>query len=59
MGQAPMLLWTPDQEEHLRAAWHNATIRTADVPVLQAGPITNARRAATLAVAQRGQQNPK
>ena len=34
-------------------------IRTTDVPDLHAGPITHARPAASLAVAQRGQQNPQ
>ena len=55
----PTLVWSPDQEEHLRAAWHGDAIRTTDVPDLHAGPITHARPAATLAVAQRGQQSPK
>ena len=48
----PALVWSPDQEEHL-------AIRAMDVPDLHAGPITHARPAATLAVAQRGQQNPQ
>ena len=39
--------------------WHGDTSRTTDVPNLYAGPITRARAAATLAVALRGQQNPK
>ena len=51
----PTLVWSPDQEEHLRAAWQDDAIRTTDVPDLHAGPITHARLAATLAVAQRGQ----
>ena len=55
----PTLVWSPDQEEHLRAAWHWNAIWTTDVPDLHAGPITHARPAATLAVAQRGQQSPK
>ena len=55
----PALVWSPDQEEHLRATWHGDAIRAADVPDLHAGPITHARPAATLAVAQRGQQNPQ
>ena len=50
------LVWSPDQEEHLRAAWHGDAIRATDVPDLHEGPITHARPAATLAVAQRGQQ---
>ena len=54
----PALVWSPDQEEHLRAAWQRDAIRATDVPDLHAGPITHARPAATLAVAQRGQQNP-
>ena len=54
----PALVWSPDQEEHLQAAWQGDAIRTADVPDLHAGPITHARLAATLAVARRGQQNP-
>ena len=53
----PALVWSPDQEEHLRAAWQGDAIRTTDVPDLHAGPITHARPAATLAVAQRGQQS--
>ena len=55
----PALVWSPDQEEHLRAAWQGDAIRATDVPDLHAGPITHARPAATLAVAQRGQQNPQ
>ena len=55
----PTLVWSPDQEEHLRAAWQGDAIRTTDVPDLHAGPVTHARPAATLAVAQRGQQNPQ
>ena len=55
----PTLVRRPDQEEHLRASWHSDTIRTLDVLDLHAGPITHARPAATLAVAQRAQQSPK
>ena len=55
----PALVWSPNQEEHLRAAWQGDAIRATDVPDLHAGPITHARPAATLAVAQRGQQNPQ
>ena len=55
----PALVWSPDQEEHLRAAWQGDAIRATDVPDLHAGPITHARPAATMAVAQRGQQNPQ
>ena len=55
----PTMVWSPNQEEHLRAAWQGYAIRTTDVPDLHAGPITHACRAATLAVAQRGQQNPQ
>ena len=55
----PALVWSPDQEEHLRAAWQGDAIRATDVLDLHAGPITHARPAATLAVAQRGQQNPQ
>ena len=55
----PALVWSPDQEEHLRAAWQGDAIRATEVPDLHAGPITHARPAATLAVAQRGQQNPQ
>ena len=55
----PTLVWSPDQGEHLRAAWQGDAIRARDVPDLHAGPITHARPAATLAVAQRGQQNPQ
>ena len=54
----PALVWGSDQEEHLRAAWQGEAIRARNVPDLHAGPITHARPAATLAVAQRGQQNP-
>ena len=55
----PALLCSPDQEEHLQAAWQGDAIRATDVPDLHAGPITHARPAATLAVAQQGQQNPQ
>ena len=55
----PTLVWSPNQEEHLRAAWHGDAIWASDVPGLHAGPITHARPAATLAVAQRGQQSQK
>ena len=55
----PALVWSPDQEEHLRAAWQGDAIRATDVPDPHAGPITHARPAATLAVAQRRQQNPQ
>ena len=55
----PALVWSPDQEEHLRATWQGDAIRATDVPDLHAGPITHACPAATLAVAQRGQQNPQ
>ena len=47
----PALVPSPDQEEHLRAAWQGDAIRATDVPDLQA--------AVTLAVGQRGQQNPQ
>ena len=53
----PTLVWSPDQEEHLRAVWQGDAIRTTDVPDLPAGPVTHARPAATLVVAQGGQQN--
>ena len=53
------LVWSPDQEVHLRAAWQGDAIRATDVPDLHAGPITHLRPAATLVVAQRGQQNPQ
>ena len=55
----PTLVWSPDQEEHLRAAWQGDAIRATDVPDLHAGPITHARPASTLAVAQRGEQKPQ
>ena len=55
----PTLFWSPDQEEYLQAAWLGDTIRATDVLDFQAGPVTHARPAATLAVAQRGQQNPQ
>ena len=55
----PALVGSPDQEEHLRAAWHGDAIRATAVPDLYAGPITHACPAATLGVAQQGQQNPQ
>ena len=55
----PALVWSPDQEEYLRAAWQGDAIRATDVPDLNAGPITHARPAATLVVAQQGQHNPQ
>ena len=55
----PALVWSPDQEEHLQAAWQGDAIKATDVPDLHAGPITHARPAATLAVARPGQQNPE
>ena len=51
------MVWSPDQEEHLRAAWQRDAIRATDVPNFHAGPTTHARSAATLALAQQGQQN--
>ena len=36
----PKLVWSPDQEEHLRAAWQGDAIRATDVPDLHAGPVT-------------------
>ena len=51
----PALVWSPDQEEHLRGAWHGDTIRATDVPDLHAGPITQP----AMALAQQGQQNPQ
>ena len=53
----PALVWSPDQEEHLWAAWQGDAIRATDVRDSHAGPITHVRPAATLAVAQQGQQN--
>ena len=55
----PELVWSPDQEEHLGAPWQGDAIRATDVSDLHAGPITHARPVATVAVAQRGQQNPQ
>ena len=52
----PTLVWSPNQEEHLQHAWQGDAIRTTDIPDLPAGPITHARPAATLAVAQRGER---
>ena len=52
----PTLVWSPDLEEHLRAAWQGDAMRTKDVADLDAGPITHARPAGNLPVAQRGQQ---
>ena len=59
MGPPPALVWSPDQEEHLRTAWEGDALRATDAPDLHAGSIMHARPAATLAVAQRGQQNPQ
>ena len=59
MANPPALVWNPDQEEHLRTAWQGDATRATDVPDLHVGPITHARPAATLAVAQRGEQNPQ
>ena len=59
MGQPPTLVRSPDQEKHLRAAGYDAAIRTTDVLDLHVGPITQARPATTLAVAQHGPQSPK
>ena len=55
----PALVWSPDQEEHLLATWQGDAIRATDLPDSHRGPITHTRLAATLAVAQRGQQNPQ
>ena len=33
----PAVVWSPDQEEHLRAAWRGDAIRATDVPDLHAG----------------------
>ena len=55
----PALVGSLDQKEHLRTAWQGGAIRATDVPYLQGGPIAHARPAATLAVAQQGQQNPQ
>ena len=55
----PPLVWSPDQEEHLRAALQGDAIRATDVRDLHVGSITHARPVATLAVAQRRQQNPQ
>ena len=41
----PALVWSPDQEEHLRAAWQGDAIRATDVPDFHAGQSrTPARR---------------
>ena len=56
---SPALVWSPDEEGHLRGAWHGDAIRDTDVTDLHVGPITHARPAATLAVAQQEQQNPQ
>ena len=55
----PTLVWSPDEEENLRAVWQGDAIRTTDGPDVHMGPITHASPAATLAVAQRGEQNLK
>ena len=55
----PALVWSPNQEEHLQAAWQEDAMRATDIPDLHAGPITLARPASTIAVAQRGQPNPQ
>ena len=54
VGQLPTWIWNPNQEEHLRAAWHGDAVRAKDLLDLHAGPITHACPAASLAVAQRG-----
>ena len=59
LSSPPTLVWSPDQEGRLRAAWHGDPIWATDVPDLHAGPITQAHPAAILVVAQRGQQSPK
>ena len=55
----PTLVWRPDQEEHLRAAWQGDAIRTTEVTDIHARPITHARPAAYLGLAQRGHQNQR
>ena len=55
----PALVWSPDQGRASMGRVAGTTIRATDVPDLHAGTITHARPAATLAVAQRGQQNPQ
>ena len=41
-ARPPALVWSPDQEEHLRATWQGDAIRATDVPDLHTGPITHA-----------------
>ena len=48
----PALVWSPDQEEHLRAAWQGDAIRATDVPDIHAGPITHARPAGSTGTAE-------
>ena len=59
VGQPPRTGVEPRPGGASTAAWQGDAIRATDVPDLHAGPITHARPAATLAVAQRGQQNPQ
>ena len=47
------LILRPKEEEHLPAAWHGNAICANNVPHLQAGPITHARPALALGLAQR------
>ena len=59
MGEPPRTGLEPRPGEASTSAWQGDTIGATDVPDLHARPITHDRTAATLAVAQRGQQNPQ
>ena len=49
---------SPNQEEHLQAAWHGNAICATNVLPLHTGPIAHVRPAATLAVAQSRWRSP-
>ena len=55
----PSLVRSTHKGAHLRAESRSKAVRTTDVPEVHAGPITQTQPAAILALAQRGQQNPK
>ena len=53
----PTPISSPELQECLRAAWHSDSFWTRDIPGLHTGPITYNRSAATLVVAQHGEQD--
>ena len=59
MRQPPHTGLEPQPGGTFTGAWQGDSIRTTDVPDLHGGPILQACPAATRAVAQRRQQNPK